>query len=404
MPRCQAIKQDGRQCTFIDVAHDQPNNPHPQHLRLCGVHRATYFRNVQAVGGIQHAVFHCFNVVRRNGRLQWCPNDAFPGLTLCDQCNNRVVRRVQVANAHRDENIIARELAIQIAEAPNPPTWQHATQMIYELQELHLSVRGRKLAAHTYYQTDTARNLELPQWRHMPEWRFLRFWRWLRAGMHGEPILNVAPHDPRPAEAPAPAVVRPQATELGRIARDSQNVHTAAVTNQTNSAEQKLLSTIIPEDQQTELTITREWLSAPSLSIRFATYLKVINDMNHWFRMRSCRRDNDQLYHNLLRGLVAMLNRQETETKKELYKRLWEECQDSVGMCCEGHISRLCNVLVGFDESFQSHLSLGEILQNKMAAIAGLDVSTEMKHTHANAIFDELGVPQEQRTAWLEAF
>jgi hypothetical protein len=73
-------------------------------------------------------------------------------------------------------------------------------------------------------------------------------------------------------------------------------------------------------------------------------------------------------------------------------------------MCCEGHISRLCNVLVGFDDAFQPPVSFGELLQSKMSAIAGLDVTEEEKRRQATAFFDEHGTPAEERVAWLEAF
>ena len=73
-------------------------------------------------------------------------------------------------------------------------------------------------------------------------------------------------------------------------------------------------------------------------------------------------------------------------------------------MCCEGHISRLCNVLVGFDETFAPPVPFGEILQNKMAAIAALEVETEEKIRQATAFFNEFAVPEPDRAAWLEAF
>ena len=92
------------------------------------------------------------------------------------------------------------------------------------------------------------------------------------------------------------------------------------------------------------------------------------------------------------------------ERKTEMYKRAWEECYEAVGMCCEGHISRLCNVLVGFDEAFQPPVSFGELLQSKMSVIAGLDVSDEEKRRQATAFFDEYGTPAEERVAWLDAF
>jgi hypothetical protein len=94
----------------------------------------------------------------------------------------------------------------------------------------------------------------------------------------------------------------------------------------------------------------------------------------------------------------------DNETKQELYQRVFEECFESIGLCCDGHISRLCNVLVGFDETFVSDVPFGEILQNKMAAIAALDIDTSEKVRQATEFFNEFAVPETERSAWLEAF
>ena len=134
-------------------------------------------------------------------------------------------------------------------------------------------------------------------------------------------------------------------------------------------------------------------------------FLRVAIDINKWFNTKDCRVVGDNIYRRLLRGLVALISSEKDDERKvEMYRRVWEECSESVGMCCEGHISRLCNVLVGFDEAFQSQVPFGEILQSKMAAIAGMDVSEEEKRKLANAFFDEHKTPAEDRTAWLEAF
>lgn len=401
MPRCQAIKKDGHRCTIAATDNPHPNPP-PAHLHLCTAHRVVYFRNVMNMGGIAHTEGRCFNVIGNRANLHWCENQA-ENDDLCHTCHTRLVRRNEIAQINRDETVIAIQLARQIADANDPPVWQHAATMLHELPEIQLTMRGRRQAALRYYRTPIARLLEGPQWQNaMPVWRFNRYWQWLQGGRQGTPNLTDPPH-PRPVVVPPPPT--PPITDLARIAGDSQNVHTTAVTNQTNAAEQILLGVDVPDNQQTEKCIAREWLGIPSIVENFNLYLRVANDMNRWFNMKSCRNNNDMLYRCILRGLVALLNRQtNSETKRELYKRLWEECQDATAMCCEGHISRLCNVLVGFDEAFLPPVSIGEILQNKMAAIANLNIPTEMKQVHANAIFDEYNIPQTQRTAWLEAF
>jgi hypothetical protein len=92
------------------------------------------------------------------------------------------------------------------------------------------------------------------------------------------------------------------------------------------------------------------------------------------------------------------------ERRSELWRRFYEECNESVGMCCEGHISRLCNVLVGFEEDFKPPVPFGEIVQTTMAKISEMDAPLEEKVKLAMAFFDEHKVPLEARTAWLDAF
>jgi hypothetical protein len=229
-------------------------------------------------------------------------------------------------------------------------------------------------------------------------WPFANYWAWLVDGRRGpEPIPAPA------AQAPPPPPPAAQTRELARLARDNQNVHTGVVTEQTNTATKKLLAVKVPETQQTERTLTMVWLGG--LNVSYGSYLRVANDINKWFNTKDCRARDDNMYRRLMRGLVALISSEkDDERKTEMYRRCWEECQESVGMCCEGHISRLCNVLVGFDDAFQPPVSFGELLQSKMSAIAGLDVTEEEKRRQATAFFDEHGTPAEERVAWLEAF
>jgi hypothetical protein len=221
--------------------------------------------------------------------------------------------------------------------------------------------------------------------------RVTRYWDWLNGGEQGA--------DPTLAAQPAPPV-----PELARIANDAQSVHTAPVSQQTNAGTEKLLAAVVPNNQQTEKSVVRGWLGVSGNTVGWNEMLRVANDVNKWFNTPTCRAQNDNLYRKLLRGLVATINRSDDEMRPELYKRLWEECREATGMCCEGHISRLCNVLVGFDEAFQPQVSLGELMQQKMAAIASLDASEEEKRRQATAWFDEMAVPAAERVAWLDAF
>jgi hypothetical protein len=73
-------------------------------------------------------------------------------------------------------------------------------------------------------------------------------------------------------------------------------------------------------------------------------------------------------------------------------------------MCCDGHLSRLCNVLVGFIEDIKTEVPVGELLQQKMSAIAAMDADTDRKRREALTVFEELRIPLAERDAWIEAF
>ncbi len=179
---------------------------------------------------------------------------------------------------------------------------------------------------------------------------------------------------------------------LQQFAEDTQNVHRKVVTDNTNTQTDKLLEVTVPTEQDTLNEIRK----------LFGKSRKVMDDVEHWYALTMCRKEADCLYKRTLDGLWAMIKT--SEHKEELCKRLKEELTESVGMCCEGHLSRLCNVLVGFDDAFTTVVSKGEMLQKKMAEIAGLEVTVRTKKMRARAVLKELAIPVSQHADWLDAF
>ena len=190
-------------------------------------------------------------------------------------------------------------------------------------------------------------------------------------------------------QGPLP-VIRP-GNDLQALAFDSQNVHTKAVNTQTEANTKILLETQVSSDQVTMTEIKAAWKAKDTVDI-------VIQDMAGWYWTKTCRHNGDRLYKRMLDGLWARIR-----DNADLVQRLWEECFESVGMCCDGHLSRLCNVLVGFDEAFKPAVPIGEILQQRIAAIAAEDTDLLLKVEAAWKAMDELNVPHDERDAWIEA-
>ena len=182
-------------------------------------------------------------------------------------------------------------------------------------------------------------------------------------------------------------------TDLQRLAFDSQNVHTKEVNQLTTDGMKYLLETPVPIGQKTVAELETAWSDKDS-----AQRKKVLRDVKLWYGISECVTKNDWLYKRMLDGLWARVKGNE-----ELTKRLWEEAFESVNKCCQGHLSRLANVLVGFTDEVKAEVPVGELLQQKIAAIAAKDIGVEYKVCEAWAVFEELKIPMEERDAWIEA-
>jgi len=190
---------------------------------------------------------------------------------------------------------------------------------------------------------------------------------------------------------------------LQKLAGDGQNVHTRIVTKQTNTSMDIINSTTVPKGQRTTDEIITHWSN--SLGLDWQDINTVYLDMLEWGAKTTIYKPDDYYYRKTLRGLWALIKTYSGDEFKEILKRLFEECQESVGMCGQGHITRLCNVLVGFHSAFLTVQSSMEQFQTKIAALAADEsLSTQTKLKEATVLLDEYDIPDNQRQAWIDAF
>ena len=186
---------------------------------------------------------------------------------------------------------------------------------------------------------------------------------------------------------------------LAGIAGDRQNIHTAVISTQTNQGLKVLFEQVVPPDQATLFEIVTAWRELKVAEIK--EIQSVLQDMAEWYTRSMCRAEGDFLYMRVLDHLWSLILHSEENT--ELVKRLYQECFEAKGMCCDGHINRLVNVMVGFHDAFNPPLSPKEILQNKMSAIAMRDGPLDDKIKEAMEVFEEVKLPEEERQVWLDS-
>lgn len=372
--QCMGIKADNTQCQSRCLR--EPHNP--PHLRFCGIHWRSYTKRIERIAhfhpgdGIElhhHQPGMCLNFHSRGNA--WCRNHAAPGHLQCEN--------------HEPLPVIDPQHELELYQLIQPPlTYQQVIDDVFRRPRLN---RGdRWTIAARYY-----RDINPDAWHNGHDDPFNEYFDWRLRGGHGLP----------------PNEVRPQVQRgnLQVIAMDRQNVHTRAVSQQTNKGLEVLLAL---QKQKNRAMRSPEWFASRWLVRSYGPWQAVsrtVTDIMQWYNTNTCRASGDQLYRHTLDGLYLRISSHSSEeVKTELYKRTFEECFESIGLCCDGHISRLCNVLVGFDDAFEPPVPFGEILQNKMAALFALDIPTEEKLVQAIAFFNEYAVPEAERAPWLEAF
>jgi hypothetical protein len=193
----------------------------------------------------------------------------------------------------------------------------------------------------------------------------------------------------------------PPPSDLALLSKDTQSVHTAAVNKQTNENASYLKAIHVPAKQQTMNEILNAWIY--TLGIPFNTIQPVLKDMTAWGKKSMVVVEGDFEYRKVLRGLWVKIKEFGGELQKELIKRLWEECSEAVELCAQGHISRLCNVLVGFVDDYKVEVNVAEVFQEKMADLGRSGLSVKEKIAAATRLMDDIEMPAADREAWLEA-
>jgi hypothetical protein len=366
MPLCSFYTKKFTQCT---------HNTRRAEDQYCGVHAPM----AERMG--PQPVIGCPCVVGNPGH--WCNHEPFEGHRICEhhlrRRNDHVQHAAQQVAVRADMMRLTDEYLLQ-----NPRLeWTAVVDELKVRMNMPEGAPWRVERLTAYAASRRFFLLTTPET--MPVAVFMHYW----AGV--------------PFEEALPAVMAVPLGQMGALAVDTQNVHREVVVKQTNTNVELLLEAAkeAPADLDPEGWATVKWITS---KVVFQDYVRVIMDVHHWFTKRTCKATGDYLYKQVFTGVITKLaSMEDEEVRGELVKRLWEECVESLDMCCEGHISRLANVFVGFDSAFKSPASPNEMLQAQIAEIAQMKLRLETKLAKANAVMDELKVPVEERLPWLQA-
>jgi hypothetical protein len=87
--------------------------------------------------------------------------------------------------------------------------------------------------------------------------------------------------------------------------------------------------------------------------------------------------------------------------RADLCKILKQEMEDNIGMCAQGNLTRLCNILAGYMEGIGPQESPAEVLGRKLPLLLEIEDMTERLEA-AYKLLVELKVPQHEWVDWAQ--
>lgn len=90
-----------------------------------------------------------------------------------------------------------------------------------------------------------------------------------------------------------------------------------------------------------------------------------------------------------------------SDHKEDLFKILKQEMEDNIGMCAQGNLTRLCNILSGYSEDITVKESVSETLGRLMGKLMEIEGLQE-RLDKAFKIFAEVKLPIDEWEVWLD--
>jgi hypothetical protein len=111
-------------------------------------------------------------------------------------------------------------------------------------------------------------------------------------------------------------------------------------------------------------------------------------------------------YGPILERIIAKIDSKEEGIQKEIFRRLTEEIVEGFGLCAQGKMTRLANVLRGFDPEIDACVSpvpSREQFQNRIVVITKSMLPVAMQKGLALQLMEECLIPEGEREGWLAA-
>ena len=186
--------------------------------------------------------------------------------------------------------------------------------------------------------------------------------------------------------------------DLAGFAADPQNVHTTEAVRQTKEIVESVRRIPVPEGYRWNTSFVSktigEIISDCQLSSRAAAQM-----FNQYVSSVAIYDIEEGIYGKVLDSVWQYVKT--SPDKDDLCKILKQEMTDNVGMCAQGNLSRICNILAGYMEGVGSQESVSERLGRLLPPLIEMtDVYSRLRS--AFRILEENGVPVSDWDVWID--
>ena len=213
--------------------------------------------------------------------------------------------------------------------------------------------------------------------------------RAIRRALHEN---GVNPHPPDGVPPPPPA------NPLARFSADPQNVHTNQAVMQTKDIVEHVRKIPVPEGYRwNTIAVSKtigEIISECQLTSHAAAQM-----FNQYVSTVAVYNIEEGIYGKVLDSVWQYIKA--SPDKEDLCKILKNEMTDNIGMCAQGNLSRICNILAGYLDGVGCQESLSDLLGRLLAPLADIDDEVE-RIRQACVILKDNRVPYDEWLTWTE--
>jgi hypothetical protein len=188
--------------------------------------------------------------------------------------------------------------------------------------------------------------------------------------------------------------------DLKAFAADKQSIHRSSVQDETKKSVEILLTRSVPYDQNTLEEIIQ--LFVEPKNFRWKTEedcLKAIDEITKDYHTAE---SFGYKYADVCQRVWAFIKEEnKKDPKNHLNLRLACETLEGIGMCANGKMARLINILKGFDTSLDVPQKSREYFQCKMSIVHKLP--KEKRKGEAMQLFEIFEIPESEHEVWLDA-